>query len=126
MWLDAGLWDYEPPSDQELEADLQGEVVKVMLQKTPQGFGFTIIGGDRPGELLQIKSIVRGSVAERNGQFMVGDVLVRINRISVLTYSHRKVVELFQSLQLGSDVEIEIRRCYPLPNAQRPSESYPQ
>ena len=108
-----------PPSDQELEADLQGQAVAVTLQKTSMGFGFTIIGGDRPGELLQIKSIVPGSVAERDGRLMVGDVLVRINGISVLTYSHRKVVELFQSLQLNSEVGIEVRRGYPLPDAQR-------
>lgn len=134
MWPDAGLRDYNdsypypyptPPSDQELEADLQGSVVSVALQKTPQGFGFTIIGGDRPGELLQIKSIVRGSVAERDGRLAVGDVLVRINGISVLTYSHKKVVELFQSIQLGSDVGIEVRRGYPLPDSQRGMDDLP-
>lgn len=134
MWPDAGLRDYAdaypypypaPPNDQELEADLQGVVVSVALQKTSQGFGFTIIGGDRPGELLQIKSIVRGSVAERDGRLMVGDVLVRINGISVLTYSHRKVVELFMGLQLGSSVAIEVRRGYPLPDAARPPEDLP-
>lgn len=54
-------------------------------------------------------------VDERNGKLLVGDVLVRINGISVLTYSHRKVVDLFQSLPLNSDVVIEVRRGYPLP-----------
>ena len=131
MWPEAGLRDYgdnypcpyssypAPPNEQDLESDLQGKVVRVVLPKTVQGFGFTIIGGDRPGELLQIKSIIPGSVADRDGRLVVGDVLVRINGISVLTYSHHKVVELFQSLRLGSDVKIEIRRGYPLPNAQR-------
>ena len=134
LWPDAGLRDYNdtypypyptPPSDQELEADLQGQPISVILQKTPQGFGFTIIGGDRPGELLQIKSIVRGSIAEQDGQLAVGDVLVRINGISVLTYSHRKVVELFQSLQFGSDVSIEVRRGYPLPDSHRGGDDLP-
>lgn len=124
MWPDANLdngdnypYPYpgqNPPSEQDLEAELHGEVVYVSLQKTASGFGFTIIGGDRPGELLQIKSIVRGSVADRNGRLVVGDVLVRINGISVLTYNHRKVVDLFQSLPLNSDVSIEVRRGYPL------------
>ncbi len=54
-------------------------------------------------------------MAHQDGRLLVGDVLVRINGISVLAYSHRKVVELFQSLRLNSDVEIEIRRGYPLP-----------
>lgn len=124
MWPEAGLRDYPDSypypypnqvNEQDLEAELQGEVLKVSLKKTASGFGFTIIGGDRPGELLQIKSIVRGSVAERDRRLQVGDVLVRINGISVLTYSHRKVVDLFQSLPLDSDVVIEVRRGYPLP-----------
>ncbi|XP_064400489.1 uncharacterized protein LOC135346702 isoform X2 [Halichondria panicea] len=102
------------PTEQDLEADLHGEVIYVSLQKTVSGFGFTIIGGDRPGELLQIKSIVRGSVADRDGRLLVGDVLVRINGISVLTYNHRKVVDLVQSLPLNSDVSVEVRRGYPL------------
>ena len=125
-WPEAGLSDptdnypypysysRDQPSEQDLEAELQGDVIYVGLQKTASGFGFTIIGGDRPGELLQIKSIVRGSVADRNGQLKVGDVLVRINGISVLTYNHRKVVDLFQSLPLNSEVSIEVRRGYPL------------
>ncbi len=132
MWPDAGLREYggggggdnypylyqTPPNEQDLEADLQGKVIKVALQKTTQGFGITIIGGERPGELLQIKSIIQGSVAERDGRLIIGDVLVRINGISVLTYSHRKVVELFHSLTIGSDVSIEVRRGSPLPDGQ--------
>lgn len=125
MWPDAGLRDfqdggypypYQQPSEQDLEAQLQGDPISVKLTKTAQGFGFTIIGGDRPGELLQVKSIVRGSVAEHDGSLLVGDVLVRINGICVLGYSHRKVVELFQSLPLNCEVDIEIRRGYPLPD----------
>ena len=122
MWPNAGLSNYDnypypnaQMSDQDLEAELQGDIERVSLKKTTSGFVFTIIGGDRPGELLQIKSIVRGSVAERDGRLQVGDVLVRINGISVLTYSHKKVVDLFQNLPLDSDVMIEIRRGYPLP-----------
>ena len=143
-WPEAGLRDYgdnypypypaypTPPNEQDLESDLQGEIIQVSLPKTVKGFGFTIIGGDRPGELLQIKNIIPGSVANRDGHLLVGDVLVRINGISVLTYNHHKVVELFQSLRLNSDVKIEVRRGYPLPNPQTgpvedlPSYSYNQ
>ena len=129
-WPEAGLGDtvdgayypYPYPNthgmEQDLEADLQGDMITVALLKTTSGFGFTIIGGDQPGELLQIKSIVRGSVADRDGRLQVGDVLVRINGISVLSYSHKKVVELFQSIPLDSDVQIEVRRGYPLPGGE--------
>jgi len=124
MWPETGLRDYPDSypypypnqvNEQDLEAGLQGEVLKVSLKKTTSGFGFTIFGGDRPGELIRIKSIVPGSVAEREGRLQVGDVLVRLNGISVLTYSHRKVVDLFQSLPLNSDAVIEICKGYTLP-----------
>ena len=39
---------------QGIEANLQGERKKVLLTKNLTGFGFNIIGGDRPGELIQI------------------------------------------------------------------------
>ena len=125
-WPEAGLRDFvDYPNQgyqanpQEIEANLQGEMGKVVLTKNPTGFGFTIIGGDRPGELLQIRNIVRGGVADRDGRLKVGDVLVRVNGESVVTYSHHKVVELFQSIPLHSEVELEIRRGYPLPDYQK-------
>ena len=125
-WPEAGLeqpdtgYPYAVPFEQEpdLESELPGDTITVALLKTTSGFGFTIIGGDRAGELLQIKSIVRGSVADRDGRLQVGDVLVRINGISVLSYSHKKVVELFQSIPLDTDVQIEVRRGYPLPGSE--------
>ena len=132
QWPNAGLMDYpdfpqypqQPltPRDMlhvsadEIEANLKGEVVKVVLIKNPTGFGFTIIGGDRPGELLQIRSIVRGGVADKDGQLRVGDVLVRVNNESVVTYNHHRVVDLFQSIPMHTQVELEVRRGYPLPD----------
>lgn len=128
QWPDAGLRtefvDYPShgiPSTNthDIEATLQGDPIVVTLTKNPTGFGFTIIGGDRPGELLQIRNIVRGGVADRDGRLRVGDVLVKVNRESVVTYSHHRVVELFQSIPLHSEVHLEIRRGYPLPEYQR-------
>ena len=127
-WPEAGFGDQgyypypyssdQPNAERDLEAELQGDTLIVSLLKTTSGFGFIIIGGDRAGELLQIKNIVRGSIADRDGRLHVGDVLVRINDISVLSYSYRKVVELFQSIPLDSDVQIEVRRGYPLPGGE--------
>ena len=109
--------EFIPPTPQEIEENLIGDPIKVILTKNPTGFGFTIIGGDRPGELLQIRSIVQGGVADRDGQLKVGDVLVRVNRESVVTYNHHKVVDLFQSIPMHSPVELEVRRGYPLPDS---------
>ena len=126
QWPNAGLQDHfdahYPPSynneEEALENELQGDTIYVTLMKNSQGFGFTIIGGDHPGELLQVKSIVAGSIAAREGRLRVGDVLVRINGTSVLTCTHRDVVSLFQSLPLHSSVTLELRRGYPLPNTR--------
>ena len=104
---------------QDVEANLQGEMVKAVLTKHSCGFGFTIIRGDLPGELLQIRNIVHGGLADRDGRLKVGDVLVRVNGELVVTYSQHKAVELFQSIPLHSEVELEMRRGYPLPKYQQ-------
>ena len=103
------------------------DIIHVHLQNTVSGFGFTIIGGDHPGELLQIKCIVRGSIADHDGRLQVGDELVRINGISLFMYTHRKVVDIVQSLPLNSEVSLEVRRGYPLQDSNRdePSREYP-
>ena len=93
-----------------MENSLGGEAVRTVLMKNHQGFGFTIIGGDQRGDLLRIKSIVPGSVADRDGRLATGDVIVRINGTSVLTHTHQEVVDLFHSLPLHSNVMIEVRR----------------
>ena len=85
------------------------------LKKSPQGFGFTIVGGDSPGEVLQIKSIVKNGIAARSGKLQIGDVLVRVNGRFVLAYSHHEVVQLFQGVQVGGDLTLELRRGYDLP-----------
>lgn len=45
----------------------------------------------------------------------VGDVLVNVDDECVLGYSHRDVINLFQSIPVGETVKIEVCRGYPLP-----------
>lgn len=54
-----------------------GEVIDVILCKGERGFGFTIVGGDEPGEFIQIKSIVaKGNTTHRQGPYnKFGDIL---------------------------------------------------
>ena len=104
-------------SSEEIKESLTGDPVKVVITKDPSGLGFTIIGGDRPGKLLQIHSIVQGGVVDRDGRLKVGDVLVRVNGESVVTKNHQKAVNLLQSIPSHSPVELEVRRGYPLPES---------
>ncbi|KAF3855939.1 hypothetical protein F7725_016662 [Dissostichus mawsoni] len=44
-----------------------------------------------------------------------GDVIVSVNDICVLGYTHAQVVKIFQSIPIGSMVNLELCRGYPLP-----------
>jgi len=46
---------------------------------------------------------------------LVGDVLVCVDDECVLGYSHRDVINLFQSIPVGETVKLEVCRGYPLP-----------
>ncbi|KAL5517762.1 hypothetical protein EMCRGX_G003375 [Ephydatia muelleri] len=70
-------------------------------------------GGRGAGPTIQ-----KGSAADKDGRLQVGEVIVYINGISVLTYNHHKVVDLFKSIPMGSTVTLEVRRGYPLPDYQ--------
>lgn len=44
-----------------------------------------------------------------------GDVIVSVNDTVVLGYTHAQVVKIFQSIPIGSAVQLELCRGYPLP-----------
>jgi hypothetical protein len=94
---------------------LEGELIKTTLFKGSRGFGFTIIGGDEPGELLQIKSIVADGAAAKDGKLRTGDALVRLNGQPVVSKTHQEVVSIFQSMPSNEAVELDMIRGYPLP-----------
>ncbi|XP_035677580.1 membrane-associated guanylate kinase, WW and PDZ domain-containing protein 1-like isoform X3 [Branchiostoma floridae] len=95
--------------------ELMGEMIETLLVKSERGFGFTIVGGDEPGEFLQVKSVVPGSPAAEDGKLETGDVIVFVNDTCVLGYTHSDVVGLFQTIPPGQRVRLECRRGYPLP-----------
>lgn len=47
--------------------------------------------------------------------FLSGDVIVSVNDTIVLGYTHAQVVKIFQSIPIGSMVQLELCRGYPLP-----------
>ncbi|KAK1786885.1 hypothetical protein P4O66_017267 [Electrophorus voltai] len=96
-------------------AELKGTFISTKLLKSRRGFGFTVVGGDEPDEFLQIKSLVLDGPAAVDGKMETGDVIVSVNDAVVLGYTHAQVVKIFQSIPIGSAVQLELCRGYPLP-----------
>uniref|UniRef100_W5LFR3 Membrane-associated guanylate kinase, WW and PDZ domain-containing protein 3 n=1 Tax=Astyanax mexicanus TaxID=7994 RepID=W5LFR3_ASTMX len=96
-------------------SQLQGAILRTALRKSPQGFGFTIIGGDRPDEFLQVKNVLRDGPAAQDNKISSGDVIVDINGTCVLGKTHADVVQMFQSISINQYVDMVLCRGYPLP-----------
>ncbi|PIK54196.1 membrane-associated guanylate kinase inverted-like protein [Apostichopus japonicus] len=93
----------------------EGQEVEDQFVQEPSGFGFTIIGGDKEDEFLQIKSILPDGPAFEDGKLETGDVLVYVNDRKVLGSTHQDVVTLFQTITPGEKVTLDVCRGYPLP-----------
>ncbi|KAG7472092.1 hypothetical protein MATL_G00104940 [Megalops atlanticus] len=96
-------------------SQLQGAMIRTALRKSTQGFGFTIIGGDRPDEFLQVKNVLRDGPAAIDNKIASGDVIVDINGTCVLGKTHADVVQMFQSIPVNQYVDMVLCRGYPLP-----------
>lgn len=51
---------------------LKGATLRTSLKKSAMGFGFTIIGGDRPDEFLQVKNVLKDGPAAQDGKIAPG------------------------------------------------------
>uniref|UniRef100_A0A8D3CE29 Membrane-associated guanylate kinase, WW and PDZ domain-containing protein 3 n=1 Tax=Scophthalmus maximus TaxID=52904 RepID=A0A8D3CE29_SCOMX len=94
---------------------LNGELYHTALKKSAQGFGFTIIGGDRTDEFLQVKNVLGDGPAAHDNKMASGDVIVEINGMCVLGKTHPEVVQMFQSIPINQYVDMVLCRGYPLP-----------
>ncbi|NWQ82168.1 MAGI3 protein, partial [Columbina picui] len=96
-------------------AQLTGALIRTSLKKSTMGFGFTIIGGDRPDEFLQVKNVLKDGPAAQDGRIAPGDVIVDINGSCVLGHTHADVVQMFQLVPVNQYVNMTLCRGYPLP-----------
>uniref|UniRef100_A0A3B4A851 Membrane-associated guanylate kinase, WW and PDZ domain-containing protein 3 n=1 Tax=Periophthalmus magnuspinnatus TaxID=409849 RepID=A0A3B4A851_9GOBI len=103
-------------------SQLQGSMLHTSLRKSSQGFGFTIIGGDRPDEFLQVKNVLPDGPAAHDNKIASGDVIVDINGLCVLGKTHADVVQMFQSIPINQYVDMVLCRGYPLPEDTSTSE----
>ncbi|XP_024845202.1 membrane-associated guanylate kinase, WW and PDZ domain-containing protein 3 isoform X3 [Bos indicus x Bos taurus] len=97
-------------------SQLKGILVRASLKKSTMGFGFTIIGGDRPDEFLQVKNVLKDGPAAQDGKIAPGDVIVDINGNCVLGHTHADVVQMFQLVPVNQYVNLTLCRGYPLPD----------
>ncbi|EPY74495.1 membrane-associated guanylate kinase, WW and PDZ domain-containing protein 3 [Camelus ferus] len=97
-------------------SQLKGILVRASLKKSTMGFGFTIIGGDRPDEFLQVKNVLKDGPAAQDGKIAPGDVIVDINGSCVLGHTHADVVQMFQLVPVNQYVNLTLCRGYPLPD----------
>ncbi|XP_066520229.1 membrane-associated guanylate kinase, WW and PDZ domain-containing protein 3 isoform X2 [Hoplias malabaricus] len=105
---------------------LKGELYHTALRKSTQGFGFTIIGGDRPDEFLQVKNVLPDGPAAQDNKMASGDVIVEINGMLVLGKTHADVVQMFQCIPINQYVDMVLCRGYSLPpDVEADSEDLP-
>ncbi|KAL3981448.1 PDZ domain (Also known as DHR or GLGF) family protein [Acanthocheilonema viteae] len=98
-------------------SQLRGELITTRIVKGPKGLGFTLIGNDGSSlqdEFLQIKNVIVGGPAHRDGVLQMGDVLVYVNNECVLGASQSHACHIFQSIGVGELVTLQICRGYPL------------
>uniref|UniRef100_A0A1A8G2H3 Membrane-associated guanylate kinase, WW and PDZ domain-containing protein 3 n=1 Tax=Nothobranchius korthausae TaxID=1143690 RepID=A0A1A8G2H3_9TELE len=96
-------------------SQLKGDMYHTALKKSAHGFGFTIIGGDRTDEFLQVKNVLSDGPAAHDKKMSSGDVIVEINGNCVLGKTHPEVVKMFQSIPINQYVDLVLCRGYPLP-----------
>uniref|UniRef100_A0A5F8H566 Membrane-associated guanylate kinase, WW and PDZ domain-containing protein 3 n=1 Tax=Monodelphis domestica TaxID=13616 RepID=A0A5F8H566_MONDO len=97
-------------------SQLKGILIRASLKKSTMGFGFTIIGGDRPDEFLQVKNVLKDGPAAQDGKIAPGDVIVDINGNCVLGHTHADVVQMFQLVPVNQYVNLTLCRGYLLPD----------
>uniref|UniRef100_F1KSV9 Membrane-associated guanylate kinase, WW and PDZ domain-containing protein 1 n=1 Tax=Ascaris suum TaxID=6253 RepID=F1KSV9_ASCSU len=98
-------------------SQLRGELITTRIVKGPKGLGFTLIGNDGSSiheEFLQIKSIIPGGPAHRDGVLHMGDVLVYVNNECVLGATQSHACRIFQAINIGESVTLQVCRGYPL------------
>lgn len=83
---------------------LQGDTFRVSMRKGAKGFGFTIVGGEQPGEVLQVNNIVRGGAADTDGRLRTGDIIMRLNGRNVLSWSHGDIIRFLQQTRVCKQI----------------------
>ncbi len=82
-------------------SQLKGEMYHTALKKSSQGFGFTIIGGDRTDEFLQVKNVLSDGPAANDNKMASGE----LNH----SRSDHKSGQKWKSIRVHVNTEISFR-----------------
>ncbi|XP_055270252.1 membrane-associated guanylate kinase, WW and PDZ domain-containing protein 1 isoform X11 [Moschus berezovskii] len=82
----------------------------IFLWRKETGFGFRILGGNEPGELIYIGHIVPLGAADTDGRLRSGDELICVDGTPVIGKSHQLVVQLMQQAAKQGHVNLTVRR----------------
>lgn len=81
-------------------SDRIDKVQTIELQRSDQGFGFSIVGGfgSQQGDLpIYIKTVFESGPAAKDGRLKRGDQLLAVNGISLEGFTHEQAVNVLKS-----------------------------
>ncbi|XP_037075487.1 disks large homolog 2-like [Pollicipes pollicipes] len=100
-------------STSQLNGDDDWVYEEVALWRGSQGLGFSIAGGrDNPhvgdDPSIYITKLIPGGTAATGGQLRVGDIIARVNGVSVANVTHEQAVDALR--KAGTNVQLSVRR----------------
>ena len=77
----------------------QGHPRVVELEKTPEGFGFNVMGGREQKCPIYISRIIPGGYSDRQGNLRRGDQILSVNGEDLEGAEHSQAVDLLKNAQ---------------------------
>ncbi|XP_037075107.1 disks large 1 tumor suppressor protein-like [Pollicipes pollicipes] len=111
-WMRSRRKEYTS-KDSLLNGDDDWVYEEVALWRGSQGLGFSIAGGrDNPhvgdDPSIYITKLIPGGTAATGGQLRVGDIIARVNGVSVANVTHEQAVDALR--KAGTNVQLSVRR----------------
>ncbi|KAK9505869.1 hypothetical protein O3M35_009841 [Rhynocoris fuscipes] len=97
----------------QVNGDGEWEYEEIVLERGGSGLGFSIAGGtDNPhigdDTSIYITKLIAGGAAAADGRLRVNDVILEVNRVSVVNVTHATAVDALK--RAGNTVTLYVRR----------------
>ena len=90
--------------------DQNANVITLSLKRRPDGFGFSVSGGQEEGTQVHIGGITPGGAADLDGRLCIGDEIAFVDGVNVQKASHQHVIALMQKAGAQGFVSLIVRR----------------